>query len=40
VTDELRLRVAVPDPGSRTLPAPGEETSIVIPPGTARALPG
>jgi ABC-type Fe3+/spermidine/putrescine transport system ATPase subunit len=39
VTEALRLRVAVPDPGSRTLPAPGEETSIVIPPGAARALP-
>ena len=39
VTEALRLRVAVPDPGSRTLPAPGEEASIVIPPGAARALP-
>ncbi|MGH3374111.1 MAG: ABC transporter ATP-binding protein [Actinoallomurus sp.] len=39
VTETLRLRVAVPDPGSRALPALGEEASIVIPPGAARALP-
>jgi ABC-type Fe3+/spermidine/putrescine transport system ATPase subunit len=38
ITETLRLRVAVPDPGSCTLPAPGEKASIVIPPGAARAL--
>jgi ABC-type Fe3+/spermidine/putrescine transport system ATPase subunit len=40
VTETLRLRVAVPDPGSRALPAPGDRAAIVIPPGAARALPG
>ncbi|BCB76947.1 spermidine/putrescine ABC transporter ATP-binding protein PotA [Phytohabitans flavus] len=39
VTDALRLRVAVPDPGGRGLPSPGDAASVVIPPGVARALP-
>ncbi|MFF3856078.1 ABC transporter ATP-binding protein [Micromonospora sp. NPDC002575] len=39
VAEALRLRVAVPDPGSRGIPAPGGEASVVIPPGVARALP-
>ncbi|MFI2666874.1 ABC transporter ATP-binding protein [Micromonospora carbonacea] len=39
VAESLRLRVAVPDPASRGIPAPGGEASVVIPSGIARALP-
>ncbi|MGW1345262.1 ABC transporter ATP-binding protein [Kribbella sp. NPDC002412] len=38
IAEGLRLRVAVPDPGARTLPSVGEHTTVSIPAGAARAL--
>ncbi|MEU5401599.1 ABC transporter ATP-binding protein [Streptomyces sp. NPDC005963] len=39
ISDSVRLRVSVPDPGALGLPAPGDETTVSVPPGAAHALP-
>ncbi|MGW1091356.1 ABC transporter ATP-binding protein [Streptomyces sp. NPDC002596] len=39
IAEDVRLRVSVPDPGALSLPAPGDEVAVSVPPGAARALP-
>ena len=39
ITESIQLRVSVSDPGAHSLPTPGDEATVFIPPGVARALP-
>ncbi|NHU44311.1 ABC transporter ATP-binding protein [Rhodococcus sp. A14] len=39
ITESVRLRVSVPDPGTHSLPSLGDEAAVLIPLGAARALP-